>query len=158
MNLLEKINLLLDAKIQAIVPQAPRERHSPLDQAEAQRLAEIRQALREVENLKQELIKQLQTKQNSATVQADKDAARDYARQATELAERPEIVNLEASLVALEERLALLKAEADQRGQAADAILHGKKELPPPLQLPASEFEIMEDEAKVAARKARLAG
>jgi len=158
MKLLEKINLLLDAKIQAIVPPSPRERVSPLDQAEAQRLAEIRQALRDVESLKQDLIQQLQSKRNSVA-QTDKPTlVQKVDKQVAELTERPEIVNLEASLAALEEHLALLKAEADQRGQAADAILQGKKEPTPPLQLPASEFEIIEDDAKLAARKARLAG
>ena len=53
MELLKKVELLLEAKARRILPR--RERRSILDQQEEALLAEIRQALQEVEAKEQEL-------------------------------------------------------------------------------------------------------
>ncbi|GEM_PF-4720047 len=144
MNLLEKVTLLINAKLQSTLPH--RERYSPLDKADAERLAEIRQAIAEMESLKQNLTQRLQTKIKT-------DAGKTKHDYKEELAEHSkEVINLEESLTALEERLVTLKAEAIKREQAAEAILSNEKEPPPQIE----EIDLIEDEAKLSARKARL--
>ena len=91
MDLLKKVELLLSAKAHAPLPH--RKRRSPLDEQEAEILAEIRNALREVEAQERQLAERLKMERAEAEKAAERgDQAEQHAheRRATELAQKLE--------------------------------------------------------------------
>ena len=181
MELLKKVELLLEAKARRILPR--RERRSVLDQQEEALLAEIRQALQEVEAKEQELagrIKKELVEADAAAQRNDLDNQRAHERRAAELEhylnrESTMAINLEEKLAALEEKLALAKdavnkqaKEVTRRDEEASKVL-AQGGLAVPAQAkpetaakPAGEEiipdDFADDDPEIAARKSRLSG
>lgn len=175
MDWLKKVETLLNATARAGLPR--RRRRSPLDEREKKLLAEIRQALANVELREREVagrIKQEQVQAEEAARRGDRAEQQAHERRAAELErhlaqESIQAINLEEKLAALEEKLALAKAEVEKQARAA-AIEDEKHsqtmamaqdgpaaEKPqPPEPKPAIKEEFADDEPDVAARKSRL--
>jgi hypothetical protein len=175
MDLIEKLNTLLNATVQSAL--SPRERRSALDQLEQEQLAAIRQALAEVELKEREVASRLKSEQNQAEEAAqrgDMAEQRTHERRAAELerhlqTESIQAINLEEKLRALEEKLALAKEAVDkearkaaERDAAASQVLAQGQSNPPPATAapPAQATEIKpqfsQDTPDLAARKSRL--
>src|SRR5215510_3873471 len=115
MDLLKKVELLLEAKARSVLPR--RSRRTALDEQEEALLAEIRQALQEVEAKERELagrIKKELVEAETASQRNDIDNQRAHERRAAELEhylnrESTMAINLEEKLAALEEKLNLAK-------------------------------------------------
>lgn len=168
MDLLDKIQLLLNSSARSALPR--RERRSPLDEREAQLLAEIREAVAAVQAQERRLAQQLKTEQARAEQAEDRAQQRIHRHRAAELEreleqESIQAINLEEKLAALEEKLALAKEavdkqarEAARRDQAATIAMGGEAEAeeaePPPEETASPDFS--EDEPDLAARKSRL--
>jgi hypothetical protein len=178
MDLLKKVELLLSAKTRAALPR--RNRHSSLDEQEAEILAEIRKALRDVEAEERKLAKRLKMEQAEAQQAAERgDWAEQNAheRRAAELEQKLEdesilAINLEEKLAALEEKLALAKeAVKKEAGKAASREAEASKVLAQSgsdveleseiADTPVKKEEIIpadfaDDDAEMAALKSRL--
>ena len=171
MDLLQKIETLLNATARAKLPR--RERHSILDEEEEKILAEIRQALADVEAQEQVLARRIKTEQqqaDEAARQGNLEQRRIHERRAFELERQLEqesiqAINLEEKLVALEEKLALAKEAVDkearkvaERDKAATDVLEGSPGRTK--ETTAHQEVIIEetanDDTDLAARKSRL--
>jgi hypothetical protein len=172
MDILKKVEILLNAKARSILPR--RGRRSVLDEQEEDILAEIRQALADVEVQERKLAQQLKTEQAEAEAAAqrgDVEQQRAHERRAAELdhyleEESIKALNIEEKLRALEEKLALAKEavekqaqEAASRDAEADKILGqglGTTKTAPAQE--AAPAQPVDDETDLAARKSRLSG
>lgn len=174
MDLMEKINTLLSAAVNAKLPH--RERRSALEQLEQEQLAAIRQALAEVELRERNMAERLKTEQvqaEEAAQRGDQTEQQAHQKRATELEyylrhESLQAINLEEKLTALEEKLALAKEavekearKAKTKDEEASKILGmapastatiSAAAAPPPVIKP----EFAEDDPEIAARKSRL--
>ena len=168
MDLFKKIETLLSATTRSKLPR--HERHSILDEEEEKILAEIRQALQDIEIQERILagrIKEEQAQAKAATERGDHTEQKTHERRAFELErqldqESIQAINIEAKLAALEEKLALAKEavekEADkakERQAAADNVLDQQPATTPaaaPLARPKPRKK------DISARKSRLSG
>jgi hypothetical protein len=174
MDLLEKFNTLLNAAVNAKLPQ--RERRSALEQLEQEQLAAIRQALAEVELRERNLVERLKTEQSAAQTAAqsgDTLNQRAHEKRAAELEyyvrnESLQAIDLEEKLAALEEKLALAKEAVEKearkakiRDEEASKVLgmppasanQTAAAVPPP---PVIKPQFAGDDPDMAARKSRL--
>ncbi len=175
MDLIEKINTLLNATIQAKL--SPRERRSALDQLEQEQLTAIRQALAQVETREQEMADRLKTEQTMAEEAAqrgDQAEQQVHVRRAAELEhylreESVQAINLEEKLAALEQKLALAKEAVEKEAQkaakrdeeATKVLAQGgaaTKTTAPNPTTPKTVVkpEFADDDPELAARKSRL--
>lgn len=176
MDLMEKINTLLNAAVNAKLPH--RERRSALEQLEQEQLAAIRQALAEVELRERNMAERLKTEQAKvveAAQSGDQAEQRTHEKRAAELEyylrnESTQAINLEEKLAALEEKLALAKEavekearKAKARDEEASKVLGMAPAAPAASQTtpattapPAIKPEFAGDDPEVAARKSRL--
>jgi len=137
MNLLDKVNLLLNAKLNELI-EGSVAKESGMAEKLPPTAAKLEQTLQELEALKRELAQQLGQQPPPTTA---------------EISRGDELTNqLEATLTTLEQKLADLKAEANRRSQAAESSLK-----PPQVTVKKEPLE-REDEPELAARKSRLAG
>ena len=128
MDLLKKVELLLNSKARSVLPR--RGRTSPLDEQEAELLAEIQRALGDVEAQERQLAERIKTELAQADVAArrgDREQQRVHERRADELdrhleRESLQAINLEEKLQALEEKLALAQAAVEKEGRKAAQI------------------------------------
>ena len=167
MDLLQKIETLLNATARNKLPR--RKRHSILDEEEEKILAEIRQALRQVEEQEQILARRIKDERAEAEAAADRDdwtTQRTHERRAFELEreleqESIQAINIEEKLAALEEKLALAKEAVEkeaknvaERDEAASKIIdqHQKtvENAPAPRPKPRRK--------DLSSRKSRLSG
>ncbi len=180
MDLLKKVETLLNAKTRSVLPR--RERHSILDKQEEAVLAEIRQALGNVEATERELVKRIKTEQaeaKQAAKRGDRAEQRAHQRRADELEHRLDeesifAINLEEKLAALENKLALAKeavekearnvAARDEEAEKAMAQSSSHYEADVADFDPAVDDndiiddDFIDDEPDLAARKSRLSG
>lgn len=179
MNLFEKLETLFSATARAPFPR--RNRRSVLDEQEERLLAEVRQALAEVEAQERVLadrVKAEHAQADDAAHRGDRAAQRAHERRAAELERQLEqesiqAINIEAKLQALEEKLALAKeaVEKEQRDVAqrdadAEAVMQqgglststSASAPAPPSSAPAAGDDFVDDDPDVAARKSRLSG
>ncbi len=171
MDLMEKINTLLSAAVNAKLPH--RERRSALEQLEQEQLASIRQALAEVELRERNMAERLQNEQAKAAEAAqsgDQAEQRAHEKRAAELEyylrnESLQAINLEEKLAALEEKLALAKEavekearKAKTRDEEASKVLGMAPTTPAtaPSTPPVIKPEFAGDDPDLAARKSRL--
>lgn len=176
MDLMEKINTLLNAAVNAKLPH--RERRSALEQLEQEQLAAIRQALAEVELRERNMAERLKTEQAKAVEAAqsgDQAEQRAHEKRAAELEyylrnESTQAINLEEKLAALEEKLALAKEavekearKAKARDEEASKVLGIPSVAPATSSTPAAttppppiKSEFAGDDPEIAARKSRL--
>ena len=175
MDWLKKVETLLNATARAALPR--RKRRSPLDEREEDLLAEIRQALANVEVREREMagrIKLEQVQAEEAARRGDRTEQQAHERRAAELErhlaqESIQAINLEEKLAALEEKLALAKAEVEKQARAAAiedekqsqamAMAHDGQATEKPHEQapkPAIKEEFADDEPDIAARKSRL--
>lgn len=127
MDLLKKVELLLNATTRSMLPH--RQRHTILDEQEEQLLTEIRQAVGKVqaqERLLADRLKTEQTQADDAAQRGDWDQQRTHERRAEELERQLEqesiqAINLEEKLAALEEKLALAREAVEKEAQKAAA-------------------------------------
>lgn len=175
MDWLKKVETLLNATARAGLPR--RRRRSPLDERDEKLLAEIRQALANVELREREMagrIKQEQAQAEEAARRGERAEQQAHERRAAELErhlaqESLQAINLEEKLAALEEKLALAKAEVDKQARAAaiedekqsQAMAMGQdgpavETSSKPDPKPAIKEEFADDEPDIAARKSRL--
>ena len=175
MDLIEKINTLLNATINAKLPHW--ERRSALEQLEQEQLAAIRRALAEVEIRERDMADRLKTEQVQAEEAAQRgnpDEQRAHERRAAELEhylrnESLQAINMEEKLAALEEKLAQAKEAVEKearkaaaRDEEASKILgaapatttNSTPQIPPAPTVIKPEFA--DDAPDVAARKSRL--
>ena len=177
MDILKKVELLLNATTRAKLPR--RDRPSPLDEQEEQLLAEIRQAVAQVqaqERVLAERLKNEQAQAEAAAQQQDWDQQRTHTRRAEELErqlnqESIQSINLEEKLAALEEKLALAREAVEKearkvatRAAAADeGLAQGQpqadsaaetKDTPPPAKRPITPTPPKDSD--LATRKSRL--
>jgi hypothetical protein len=125
MDILKKVELLISATTRAKLPR--RSRHTILVEREEQLLAEIRQAVADVQAQERVLAEKLKAEQSQAQEAAQQgDLANQQAhqRRAIELEHQLEqesiqAINLEEKLAALEEKLALAKAAVEKEAQKA---------------------------------------
>lgn len=123
MDLLKKIETLVSATARSRFPR--RGRRSILDEQEEKLLAEIRQAVANVQIQEQVLAERLKTERSQAeeaAQQGNRDEQRTHERRAEELARQLEqesiqAINLEEKLAALEEKLALAKEAVEKQAQ-----------------------------------------
>ncbi len=179
MDLIEKLETLLSAAARAKLPR--RGRRSVLDEAEEKILAEIRQALAQVEAQEQLLAERLKQEQDQAQAAAereDREQQRTHERRALELErqleqESVQAINLEEKLNALEQKLALAKAAVEKEAKAAAlrdeaatqamaqsgrAVEQGPESRRSPGDEPMTPANLAGDDADTAGRKDRLAG
>lgn len=179
MDWLKKVETLLNATARAGLPR--RRRRSPLDERDENLLAEIRQALASVELREREMAGRLKLEQAQAEEAArrgDRAGQQAHERRAAELErhleqESIQAINLEEKLAALEEKLALAKAEVDKQARAAAiedekqsramAMTHDGEVAEKPQaapderdRKPVIKEEFADDEPDIAARKSRL--
>ncbi len=180
MDLLKKVETLLNAKTRSVLPR--RERRSSLDEQEEAVLAEIRQTLGTVEKTERELVKRIkseQTEAKRAAQQGNRAEQRAHQRRADELEHRLDeesifAINLEEKLAALENKLALAKEAVEKearnvaaRDEAAEKVLaQGNSHI----EADVADFDptideddiiaddFADDEPDLAARKSRLSG
>jgi secreted Zn-dependent insulinase-like peptidase len=170
MGLIEKINTLLNATLRSGL--SPRERRSALDELEREQLEAIRRALAEVTAREREMVGRIQSEQAQAEAAAQRgDTAEQQAhqRRIVEIERRlhtemTQAIDLEATLAALEEKLALAKEavekeaqKAADRDEAASKILDMAPTGSPAASTPAKP-QVAGDDSDLAARKSRLAG
>jgi hypothetical protein len=125
MDLLKKVELLLNARSRSVLPR--RGRRSALDQQEEEILAEIRQALQDVEAQERVLAGRIKVEREEAEAAARRgDLAEQHTheRRAMELErhleqESIQALNLEEKLQALEEKLALAKEAVEKQAKEA---------------------------------------
>jgi len=123
MDLLKKIELLINAKAQSILPRS--ERRGPLDEEEARVLAEIREALNDVAARERDLAQRVNAERveaQAAESRGDLEQARTHKRRATELdhylnQESELAIKLEQHLAALEDKLALAQEAVEQEAE-----------------------------------------
>jgi len=177
MDLLKKIELLISAKTQSILPRS--ERRSPLDEEDAKVLAEIREALNEVETRERDLARQVNVERaeaQAAESRGDLEQARTHKRRAAELDhylnEESELaIKLEQHLAILEEKLTLAQEAVEQEAEkvarrqaAAEATLSPTVDGAPadgPLEIkPAGEKQksALKRKDDLETRKSRLLG
>jgi uncharacterized coiled-coil protein SlyX len=179
MNLLKKVETLLNATARAKLPR--RKRRSALDKQEKQLLAEIRQAVTQVQAQERVLADRLKAERTSAEEAAqrgDRAEQRAHEKRASELAreleqESIQAINLEERLAALEEKLALAKeavkkqakAAALKEEEAAKAMAQGASTTEAATQSSADldqtetiPEEFTDDDPDIGARKTRLSG
>jgi hypothetical protein len=174
MDLLEKFNTLLNAAVNAKLPQ--RERRSALDKLEQEQLAAIRRALGEVELRERNLAERLKTEQiavQTAAQTGDILNQRAHEKRAAELEyyvrnESLQAIDLEEKLAALEEKLALAKEavekeerKARSRDEAASKVLGVPPVSAGPTAAAAQDTPVIMpqfagDDPEIAARKSRL--
>jgi hypothetical protein len=136
MDLLKKIETLVSATARSKLPR--RGRRSILDEQEEKLLAEIRQAVANVQAQERVLAKRLKSERSQAEEagqQGNRDEQRIHERRAEELGRQLEqesiqAIDLEEKLAALEEKLALAREAVEKQAQEAvdkaaeaDAIL-----------------------------------
>ncbi len=127
MDLLKKIELLISSTTRSKLPR--RERRSILDEQEEQLLAEIREAVAQVQAQERVLAERLMTERTQAqeaAARGELDDQRTHERRATELARQLEqesiqAINLEEKLAELEEKLALAKEAVEKEAQKVAA-------------------------------------
>lgn len=175
MDLLQKIETLLSATTRAKLPK--RGRRSILDEEEEKILAEIRQALADVEAQERVLARRIKTERqqaDEAAEQGDLEQRRTHERRAFELErqleqESTQAINIEEKLAALEEKLVLAKEAVEkesrkvaERDKAATEVLESRPPLTRRVKAtPAPQEMIIEepaDDPDLAARKSRLSG
>lgn len=180
MDLLKKVELLLSAKAHAALPH--RERQSALDEQEEKILAEIRQALSDVEAKERELARRLKTERveaQAAAERGDRAEERAHEKRATELErhleqESIQAIDLEEKLAALEEKLALAKEAVEKEArktaskdaEASKVLAQGSSDIDARTEaiLKSTEEEeitpddFANDPPDVAGRKSRLSG
>lgn len=125
MDLLKKVELLLNARSRSVLPR--RGRRSVLDEQEEDILAEIRQALQDVEAQERLLagrIKVERAEAEAAAQRGDFTEQGTHERRALELErhleqESIQALNLEEKLQALEEKLALAKDAVEKQTKEA---------------------------------------
>jgi hypothetical protein len=172
MDLIEKINTLLNATINAKLPHW--ERRSALEQLEQEQLAAIRRALAEVEVREQEMADRLKTEQvkaEEAAQHGDQAEQRAHERRAAELEhylrnETLQAINLEEKLAALEEKLAQAKEAVENEAkkatlrdqEATKAMAQGSSSTPSTTSAAPTVIkpEFTADDPEMAARKSRL--
>ncbi len=146
MDLLKKVELLINAKTRSALPQ--RGRPNPLAEEEARLIAEIRQALGDVEVKERELAQRIKTERSQAKAAADRgdtEEQRAHKRRAAELEshldqEMTFAIDLEAKLAALQDKLAQAQAAVEnearkvaERDSAAEAVL-SEADVPPAIE------------------------
>lgn len=179
MDLLKKVETLLNATARARWPH--RERRRVLDQEEEKLLAEIRQALAQVEAQERVLADRLKNEQNQAQAAAqrgDRAEQRAHQKRAAELErhlkqESIQAINLEEKLAALEEKLSLAKEAVDKQAkaaalkqeEAAKVMAQSSSDIEVHSSSPADSAEakissedFSDDDPDIAARKSRLSG
>ncbi len=179
MDLLKKIETLLNATTRAKLPR--RERRSALDKREEKLLAEIRQALANVEaqeRLLAERLKLERTQAEEAAQRGDRAEQQAHEKRATELErhleqESIQAINLEEKLASLEEKLALAKEAVEKQAKAAalkdqeatQAMAQGGSPTDTATsssveaaQTKVSADDFTDDPPEIAARKSRLSG
>lgn len=170
MDLLKKVELLLNAKSRSMLPR--RGRRSALDQQEEEILAEIRRALGDVEAQEQKLAAQIKTElaaADAASQQGNLEEQRVHERRAAELdyyldQESVKAIDLEEKLQALEEKLALAKEavenqarEVASRDAEAEKVLRqGLDPIKPAAGQQATPAKPVDDDTNLAHRKSRL--
>lgn len=177
MDILKKVELLLNATTRARLPR--RDRPSPLDEQEEQLLAEIRQAVAQVQAQERALAERLKSEQaqaETAARQQEWDQQRTHARRAEELErqlnqESIQAINLEEKLAALEEKLALAREAVEKearkaatRSAEADQVLAQSQPQPDAAAEPGTTSSVEKRPAAptpptasdLAARKSRL--
>ena len=123
MDLLKKIELLINAKTHAILPSSARV--GPLEEEEAKVLAEIRAALNEVEAREQDLARRINVERDEAQAaesRGDLEQDRTHKRRAAELdhylnRESELAIKLEQHLTSLEEKLARAQKAVEQEAE-----------------------------------------
>lgn len=165
MDLLKKVETLLNAAARSKLPR--RERHTILDEEEEKILAEIRQALADVETQERILAGRIKEEKSQAVAAAERGNLTDrqtHERRAFELERQLEqesiqAINIEEKLAALEEKLALAKEAVDkeahkakERQAEADKVLDQQQPATTP---PAPPKPRKKD---ISARKSRLSG
>jgi hypothetical protein len=173
MDILKKVELLINATTRAKLPR--RARHTILDEQEEQLLAEIRQAVANVQAQERVLAEKLKVEKSQARAAAERGDMADrqiHQRRAIELEHQLEqesiqAIDLEEKLAALEEKLALAKAAVEKEAQkAAERDAEAERvlteEVPPHdsrteaiLKTPKQE-EPPEDSIDIDVRKSRL--
>lgn len=181
MDILKKVELLLSAKAHSVLPR--RDRRSVLDEQEAEILAEIRRALRDVEAQERVLAERLKMEQveaDNAAARGDRMEQQAHERRAAELAQKLEsesiqAINLEEKLAALEEKLALAKEAVEKEAknvaardaEASKILAQGGVDVaaetePEQADTPAKEEiipdDFADDASNMTARKSRLSG
>ncbi|GAB4425900.1 MAG: hypothetical protein Kow0031_05600 [Anaerolineae bacterium] len=144
MDLLKKVELLINAKTRSALPR--RDRPNPLAEEEARLIAEIRRALGDVEVKERELAQRIKMERDEAKAAADRgdtEEMRTHKRRAAELEshldqEMTFAIDLEAKLAALQEKLAQAQAAVEnearkvaERDSAAEAVLTESEVAPP---------------------------
>lgn len=127
MDLLKKVETLIKATTLSNVSR--RRRRSILDEKEEKLLAEIRQAVAEVQAQERVLAERLKTERaqaQEAADQGDRTQQQVHERRAGELARQLEqesiqAINLEEKLAALEEKLTLAREAVEKQAQEAAA-------------------------------------
>lgn len=179
MDLLKKVELLINAKTRSALPR--RERPNPLAEEEARLIAEIRQALGDVEVKERELAQRIKTERSQAKAAADRgntEEMRTHKRRAAELEshldqEMTFAIDLEAKLTALQEKLAQAQAAVEnearkvaERDSAAEAILSEadvsptveERQTVSPAPAPKSSSSTINRSEDIKKRKSRLTG
>lgn len=172
MDLIEKINTLLNATINAKLPHW--ERRSALEQLEQEQLAAIRRALAEVEVREREMVDRLKTEQvkaEEAAQHGDQAEQRAHERRAAELEhylrnESLQAIDLAEKLAALEEKLAQAKEAVEKEAtkatlrdqEASKAMAQGGSSTPSTTSAAPTVIkpEFAADDPEIAARKSRL--
>lgn len=177
MDLLKKVETLINAKARAALPR--RERRTILDDEEEKLLAEIRATLQDVAAQERQLAQRVKAERAEAKDAAQRgDRAEQHAheRRAIELERRWEeeatlSINLEEKLAALEQKLNLAKEAVDKEAKkaatidaAAEEVLAGHsvsaggniepEGIPPEVDIIPDDFS--DDDPNTAARKSRL--
>jgi hypothetical protein len=179
MDLLKKVETLLNATARAKLPR--RQRRSPLDEQEEKLLADIRQAVADVQAQEQRLadrLKQERAQAGEAAQRGDRTAQRTHQRRAEELERQLEqesiqAINLEDKLAALEEKLALAQEAVDQQAretaqkdaEASKVLAQGGSETDTRTETvitstseETSPDDFSDDPPDIAGRKSRLSG
>lgn len=169
MDLLKKIETLLNAAARSKLPR--RERYTILDEEEEKILAEIRQALADVETQERILASRIKEEKTQAAAAAERGNLTDrqtHERRAFELERQLEreslqAINIEEKLAALEEKLALAKEavekeahKATERQAEADKVLNQQPDPTPAASAPPAPPQPRKKD--ISARKSRLSG
>ena len=173
MDILKKVETLLSATARSKLPRW--ERRSVLDEEEEKILAEIRQALRDVEAQERVLAKRIKEERvqaDEASEQGNLTEKNTHERRAFELERRLEqesiqAINIEEKLAALEDKLALAKQAVDdearkvtERDEAASKVIDRYEDDPPQEEAapPPPAKRPKPRDTSVKARKSRLSG
>lgn len=153
MNLLDKVNLLINVKLdEALNAGTPT---PSVERLKAQKLAEIEQAVTELERLKQELGQLGTTTATHPVSRSEPAMPQPTESSSPEAAEKSAVVqNLETKLTDLENLLGQLKDQAEARSQQADDTIAAMNH--PDQQDDQPKSEIIDEDPELAARKARL--